>query len=112
MKTMFKFSAILLCVTIMFFLISCSDSGDQNLGTTGISADEILLGSSSALEGHASFLGTKYQYGSLAWFNELNASGGVHGRKIRLITYDDKYDPPLTIKNTERLINEDKVFAL
>lgn len=79
---------------------------------TGITEDEILLGTSSALTGHAGFLGTQYTHGSMSWFNEVNAAGGVHGRKIRLISYDDQYDPPRTVKNTEKLIYDDKVFAL
>ena len=80
--------------------------------TTGVTENEILLGSSSALSGHASFLGTQYTHGSNSWFNEINAKGGIHGRKIRFITYDDQYDPPKTIDNTNKLIFEDKVFML
>lgn len=38
--------------------------------------------------------------------------GGVHGRKIQIISRDDQYDPPKTVANTQRLINQDKVFAL
>jgi len=104
-----KISKILLYTSIFFILNACSESDNQQ---TGISEGEILLGSSSALGSHASFLGIQYQKGSMAWFNELNAAGGVHGRKIRLISYDDKYDPPLTVENTKRLIDDDQVFAL
>jgi len=57
-----KIANILLYTTIFFILTACSESDDQQ---TGISEDEILLGSSSALGGHASFLGTQYQKGSL-----------------------------------------------
>ncbi|TNF99645.1 MAG: hypothetical protein EP297_05195 [Gammaproteobacteria bacterium] len=80
--------------------------------TTGITENEILLGSSSALSGHAGFLGTQYTHGSMSWFNEVNAAGGIHGRKIRLISYDDQYEPPQTVENTKKLINDDKVFIL
>jgi ABC-type branched-subunit amino acid transport system substrate-binding protein len=78
----------------------------------GISKTEILLGSSSALSGHAGFLGTQYTHGALSWFNEINATGGVHGRKIRLISYDDQYEPAKTVENTRKLINDDRVFLL
>lgn len=78
----------------------------------GVSAEEVLIGSSSALSGHASFLGTQYIHGSEAYFNEVNGQGGVHGRRIRLISYDDQYDPPQTVANTQTLINQDHVFAL
>ncbi|MFZ9039700.1 MAG: ABC transporter substrate-binding protein, partial [Gammaproteobacteria bacterium] len=104
-----EISKFLLYASIFFSLAGCNNSDEQQ---TGISEDEILLGSSTALGGHASFLGTQYEKGSLAWFNEINAAGGIHGRKIRLISYNDRYDPPLTVENTNRLINNDEVFAL
>lgn len=80
--------------------------------TNGITDSEILIGSSSALTGHAGFLGTQYIHGSLAYINEINEQGGVHGRKIRLITYDDQYDPAKTVAYTQKLVLEDKVFIL
>lgn len=80
--------------------------------TPGVSDAEILVGSSAALGGHASFLGTQTIHGSLAYINEINAKGGIHGRKIKLIVYDDQYDPSKTVINTQRLINKDNVFAL
>ena len=78
----------------------------------GVSDDEILIGSSSALGGYASFLGSQTVRGSLAYINEVNENGGVNGRKIRLIAYDDEYDPEKTVQNTQKLIGEDGVFAL
>ena len=78
----------------------------------GITDNEILLGSSAALTGHAGFLGTQYTRGALSWFSQVNAAGGIHGRKIRLISYDDQYDPPQTVENTEKLIGADRVFML
>ncbi len=50
--------------------------------------------------------------GLLAAFKEANDKGGVGGRKLELITYDDGYEPEKAIANTNKLINEDKVFAL
>ena len=50
--------------------------------------------------------------GILAAFNEANAAGGVHGRKLELVSYNDGYEPEKAIANTERLIGDDKVFAL
>jgi branched-chain amino acid transport system substrate-binding protein len=80
--------------------------------TTGVTATEVRLGSSAALGGHAKFLGTQYTRGAQAHFNEINATGGVHGRQIRLVSYDDQYDPPKTVENTARLIGDDQVFML
>jgi branched-chain amino acid transport system substrate-binding protein len=95
---------------LLTLLAACG--GEQVNRTPGVTEHEILLGNSSALSGHASFLGTQYTRGSMAWIREVNASGGVHGRKIRLISYDDQYDPPKTLANTERLLQEDDVFML
>ena len=82
------------------------------VATPGVSPTEILIGSSLALGGHASFLGTQYLHGALSLIEEINNEGGIHHRKIRLIAYDDGYDPPRCVANTKRLIHKDKVFAL
>jgi branched-chain amino acid transport system substrate-binding protein len=50
--------------------------------------------------------------GILAAFAEINASGGVHGRKLKLISRDDGYDPDRSVEQTIKLIEQDKVFAL
>jgi ABC-type branched-subunit amino acid transport system substrate-binding protein len=50
--------------------------------------------------------------GILASFNEANATGGVNGRRLDLVSYDDGYEPEKAIVNTKRLIDEDGVFAL
>lgn len=98
----------ILAAIILGSLSACTDP-DR---IPGISEDEILLGSSAALGGHASFLGTQYTNGAMAGFEEVNASGGIYGRKIGLTTYDDGYDPSRTVENTLRLIEKDEVFAL
>ena len=79
---------------------------------TGVSDSEILIGSSAAIGGHASFLGTQTLHGSMAYINYVNENGGVHGRQIKVISYDDGYEPFKTVANTQTLINTDKVFAL
>lgn len=78
----------------------------------GVSKDEILIGMSNALTGPSSALGTGMRAGAEAYFKKLNAAGGVNGRKVKLISLDDGYEPENTVKNTEKLINEHKVFAL
>ena len=78
----------------------------------GVSDTEIRIGASLALEGHAGYLGTQMLHGALAYIRQVNAEGGVHGRKIKVIAYDDGYDPPRCLYNTQRLLIDDKVFAL
>src|ERR1700726_3155194 len=78
----------------------------------GVSSDRILFGQAAALEGPSSALGQGMRQGILAAFAEINARGGVHGRKLMLISRDDGYDPDRSVAETNRLIDDDKVFAL
>ncbi|PKK89067.1 MAG: leucine-, isoleucine-, valine-, threonine-, and alanine-binding protein [Candidatus Wallbacteria bacterium HGW-Wallbacteria-1] len=78
----------------------------------GITDNSILIGQSCALSGPAAALGKELKSGAEAVFNQINNSGGINGRKIRLISRDDGYEPLRCIQNTRKLIDEDKVFAL
>jgi ABC-type branched-subunit amino acid transport system substrate-binding protein len=78
----------------------------------GVSEAEIRIGASLALEGHAGYLGTQMLHGAMAYIRHVNAAGGVHGRQIEVMAYDDGYDPPRCLYNTQRLLIEDNVFAL
>ncbi len=48
----------------------------------------------------------------MCYLNHVNAQGGIHGRTIKVIALDDSYDPPRCLANTQKLIIEDRVFAL
>lgn len=78
----------------------------------GVTQTEILLGMSNAQSGPASALGINLKEGAVAYFNKVNAAGGVNGRKIKLVSYDDGYEPDRAAAMTRKLIEEDKVFAL
>ena len=80
--------------------------------TPGITADHILFGQSVALSGPTRELGEQVRLGIEAAFNEANAEGGVHGRRLDLLTLDDGYEPVAAIQNTVQLIEEEHVFAL
>ncbi|HEV2955742.1 MAG TPA: ABC transporter substrate-binding protein [Xanthobacteraceae bacterium] len=78
----------------------------------GVSADSITFGQAAVLDGPASALGQGMRAGIRAAFEEVNARSGVHGRKLKLISRDDGYEPDRAIAETKKLIEEDKVFAL
>jgi ABC-type branched-subunit amino acid transport system substrate-binding protein len=78
----------------------------------GVLPDRIILGQSVALTGPAAELGIQMRNGARAYFDHVNAQGGVHGRRIELRTLDDGYEPSRTAPNTKKLIEEDRVFAL
>ncbi len=78
----------------------------------GLHDDRIVFGQSAALEGPAGALGTGMRTGILAAFEEANRNGGINGRSLELISYDDGYEPERAIAQTKKLIEEDQVFAL
>ncbi len=78
----------------------------------GVFDDRIVFGQSAAFAGPAAALGLGMREGILAAFHEANAAGGVNGRKLELVSYDDGYEPDRAIANTEHLIDNDGVFAL
>jgi branched-chain amino acid transport system substrate-binding protein len=78
----------------------------------GVTADAILFGQSAPLEGPASALGQGMRRGILTAFDSVNRSGGIHGRRLELISRDDAYEPDRSIVQTTKLIEDDKVFAL
>lgn len=82
------------------------------LAEDGITDDAILFGQPAALEGPASALGLGMKAGLTAAFEEVNRKGGVHGRRLKLISEDDGYQPGKSIAATRKLIEQDKVFAL
>ncbi|MBP9714266.1 MAG: ABC transporter substrate-binding protein [Sterolibacterium sp.] len=96
----------LMAAALLFAVTGSSHAED------GVSAGEVVLGMANALSGPAAGLGTGMRDGSQAYFNKLNAAGGIHGRKIKLISVDDGYEPAKTAAATTKLIEQDKVFAL
>src|SRR5215831_17712281 len=78
----------------------------------GVFDDRIVFGQSAALKGPAAALGLGMREGILAAFHEANTAGGVHGRRLELISYNDDYEPEVAIAKTNKLIDEDRVFAL
>jgi branched-chain amino acid transport system substrate-binding protein len=79
--------------------------------TPGITDKEIVIGSCAALEGPSSFLGRETVRGAEIYFQSVNDEGGVTGRKLRLVSHDDSYDPAKAQGCWDRLMAE-KVFAM
>ena len=99
---------VLLGVTACL-LLSCGLARGQS-EAPGVTADSIKIGSCLALDGPASFLGLQMKIGASAYFSLVNDEGGVNGRKLELVTYDDGYDPEKAPACFERLEKAD-VFS-
>ena len=78
----------------------------------GITPSSVVLGQSAAFSGPAAQLGIQMRDGMKTYFDQVNAQGGINGRKIQLVTRDDQYESKLAADNTRKLIDEDRVFAL
>jgi branched-chain amino acid transport system substrate-binding protein len=91
-------------VLISLYGFACAENG--------VYPDTIVIGQSAALTGAASGLGTGMREGALAYFDEVNRNGGVHGRKIELKSLDDGYEPDRAAANTRKLVEDERVFAL
>jgi branched-chain amino acid transport system substrate-binding protein len=96
----------------LFLTVIYLTGGSPSYAEDGVKDNEIVLGSSLALDGHSSFLGTQTLHGAMAYINSINEKGGVNGRTIKIISYNDNYDPATCEANTRKLIEQDKVFAL
>ena len=108
-------AATILWPVILLVLAACSapaTESDSPESVPGVTPTEIVIGSSLPLKGHASLLGARTLSGAMACINDVNDRGGVFGRKIKVITYDDGYDPPRCLANTQQLLVQDRVFAL
>lgn len=98
-----------LLATIAIASIAVSGTAQAEIG---VSPDKIVFGQTAALGGPAAALGTGMNQGISAAFAEANAAGGINGRQLELVSYDDGYEPDRAIANTNKLIDGDQVFAL
>jgi len=87
-------------------------TGISAFAEEGVSADKIVFGQATALEGPASALGQGMKIGLEAAFAEINKAGGIKGRKLELKSVDDGYEPTKSIGVVKKLLEEDKVFAI
>ncbi len=78
----------------------------------GVSAKEIVLGSSQPLSGTLAYMGKAVDEGMRTYFEMINSQGGVNGRMIKLITYDDELKPAKSVANAKLLVERDNVLAM
>ncbi|OOG50638.1 ABC transporter substrate-binding protein [Polaromonas sp. C04] len=89
------------------------------LGTTlalaqqqGVSKNEILIGTIQDMSGPLAGYGKQARNGMLLRIDEVNEQGGIHGRKLKLVSEDDGYDPKKAVLAAQKLVNQDKIFIM
>ena len=96
---------------IAFALFVCLFSNSA-FAEDGVFAGKIVFGQVAALTGPAQDLGQGMRQGILAAFDDANRHGGIAGRMLELKSIDDGYEPEKTVEATQKIITEDKVFAM
>src|SRR5262245_66261601 len=105
-RTLLIVGSSVLCLTLALTPASAQKRYDE-----GASDTEIRIGNTNPYSGNASAYG---QIGKTieAFFRKVNAEGGVNGRKVAFISYDDGYAPPKTVEMVRKLVEEDKVLVV
>ena len=100
-------------LTVLALLLAACGSSTQTAGGSpapGVTSSSILFGQTVPKTGPAALYGQSTA-GVQAYFDYVNAHGGVGGRKLRLISLNDQYEPPLALQDTRTLVDSDHVFA-
>ncbi len=78
----------------------------------GVSKTEIVVGTHTDLSGPVASIGVSGANAARLRFDEVNAQGGIHGRKLRFIVEDHQYQVPRAVQGANKLINRDRVFVM
>ncbi|MES2974152.1 MAG: ABC transporter substrate-binding protein [Pseudomonadota bacterium] len=78
----------------------------------GVSKNEILIGTIQDFSGPLAGYGKQARNGMLLRIDELNEQGSIHGRKLKLVSEDDGYDPKKAVLAAQKLVNQDKIFIM
>src|ERR687884_286692 len=94
-------------------VFGCASQGAlaQKKYDSGASDTEIKIGNIMPYSGPASAYGVIGKT-EQAYFDKINAEGGINGRKINFISYDDGYSPPKTVEQARQLVESDEVLLI
>ncbi|MBI3524019.1 MAG: ABC transporter substrate-binding protein [Betaproteobacteria bacterium] len=101
-----------LLIRLLFLLTLYPLTVPAGQAASGVTSKEIVVGSLQDLSGPIAALGVHFRNGTQMRFDEENAQGGIHGRKLRLVIEDTGYDPKRAILAAQKFIQRDHVFAV
>src|SRR5215471_9052077 len=96
---------------IILLAASASNAFAQKKYDTGVTDTEIKVGNIMPYSGPASAYSI-YGRTEAAYFRKINAEGGINGRKINFISYDDAYSPPKAVEQARKLVESDEVLLI
>src|ERR1700751_1284846 len=104
-----RLCAVILAGLVTFAFATSNPASAQKKYDQGASDNEIKIGNIVPYSGPASAYGNIGKT-EAAYFNKINAEGGINGRKINFISYDDAYSPPKTVEQARKLVESDEVL--
>jgi branched-chain amino acid transport system substrate-binding protein len=84
----------------------------QAQATQGVTRNEIVIGTIQDLSGPLAAFGRQARQGMQLRVDEVNEQGGIHGRRLRLVVEDSGYDPRRAVLAAQKLVNQDRIFAM
>lgn len=93
-------------------VLALAATGSLAAEQQGVSKTEVLIGTIQDLSGPLAGYGKASRNGMLLRIDEVNEQGGVHGRRLKLQTEDDGYDPKKSVLAAQKLVNQDKIFIM
>jgi branched-chain amino acid transport system substrate-binding protein len=100
-------------IVVVFFSVLMLLAPSPAAAQQGVSDGEIVLGCSNSFSGPLAFTGEQAtKFGVDLYFKVVNDAGGIHGRKVRTVYYDDGYRPQEAVANTRKLVEQDRIFAV
>ena len=103
------YQALVIAGFVGAMLTACGEQ--QSGGDPGVTDTEIKIGNIMPYSGPASAYGVIGKTEE-AYFRKINAEGGINGRKINFVSYDDAYSPPKTVEQARKLVESDEVLLI
>lgn len=103
---------VLAAVVVVFSIVSCTKKTEGTASQNPSAGSAYLVGEVGSLTGSDATFGTSTRDGIDLAFKQINAAGGVNGKKIRVLVLDDQGKPEEAAIATQRLVTQDKVVAV
>jgi branched-chain amino acid transport system substrate-binding protein len=107
-----KFKTLAATLTVLAVAVASSAMAQSKVPTQGVAKDELTIGSIQDLSGPLAGFGKQIRLGMMLRIDEINEQGGVNGRKVKLLVEDSGYDPKKAVLAAQKLVNQDKIFAM
>ena len=101
-----KSGIIIVMVSLFLISVTAMGYGQQR----GVTKDKILTGAWIAMSGALAYPGTSFMYATESYFKYINDQGGINGRKLEYIAYNDDFEPAESVAAAKKLLEKDQVF--